>query len=333
MKTRILYILTAAVLLAGCFDSVSYKTRYVLKPLVQEASGDPYNALLGVQAFVYAADTTLWTVASYEDALNGIITSKTNPSDRQTTPLAVATAYEELGTEWWLQLPVGGPSLMIVAVDTEHKLYAYTQQAFVENMTEGLYVSLVFKLWKTGKSYIDGKWYFFNDFYTPPTSVTSYIDPKVQREEGGADEALADNMVYTYAYAADTTAWYIASYADAVSGIITSKTEPVTQRTNPSFKAYKDSATGLYAMTVSSETLMVVVVDKADQIYAYSKQTVDIQAAPVTFSITLRPWKNVTLYEEDGWRVVDESATPEEPTDPEEPEEPTDPETARNRNR
>ncbi len=325
MRTKILYILSAAALLAGCFDSVSYKTRYVLKPLVQQESGDPVDALMNAQAFAYAADTTQWTVASYDDALAGVITNKENPADKKTTPI-VAEPYEELGSEWWLSIPVNGPKYMIVAVDTEHKLYAYTTQKFVENMSGGLYVDLTFKLWKTGKSYKDGAWSFYNEFYVIPVTVTSYIDPKVQYSDGGAAQAISD--VKAYAFAADTTAWYIASYDDAAAGVITSKVDNTTQRTNPSFTAYKDTATGLYAMTVSSETLMVVVVDRTDQIYAYSKQTVDLSAAPATFAITIKQWMNTLLYVDDGWRVVNEFATivEPEPTDPE-----TDSETASNR--
>ena len=42
MKTkRILPLLAAAALLAGCFKDVSYKTNYVLKPLAQAQTVDP----------------------------------------------------------------------------------------------------------------------------------------------------------------------------------------------------------------------------------------------------------------------------------------------------
>lgn len=320
MKTKILYILSAAVLFAGCFESVSYETSYALKPLVQEEEGDVARALLDVEAFAYAVDTTRWTVASYDDALNGIITSKIDPADKKTDPPIVAEPYQDLGPEWWLRMPVDNPSLMIVAVDTRDKIYAYTQQAFVENMSGGLYVSLVFKLWKKGTVYKDGNWSFYNEFYVPPPEVKTYIDFKVQPTEGGAEVVPAKNTANVYAFAADTTEWYIASYADANAGVITSKVDPKNKRTNPSFKSSRDDVTGQYSIAATKETLMIVVVDRADQIYAYSKQTVAIPGAPKTFGITIRPWKDTYLYVEDegGWRVVDEALkpAPEEPAEP-----------------
>lgn len=75
-------------LFAGCFKEVSYRTDYVLKPLVQENSGDVAQLLPEgkAQAFAHAADTVFWEVASYEDALAGIITRRDNPSEKQTVP-------------------------------------------------------------------------------------------------------------------------------------------------------------------------------------------------------------------------------------------------------
>ena len=44
---RTILFLTAAALLTGCFKDVSTTTNYVIKPLVQDLSGDPYLALEG----------------------------------------------------------------------------------------------------------------------------------------------------------------------------------------------------------------------------------------------------------------------------------------------
>lgn len=49
---RTILFLTAAALLTGCFKDVSTKTNYVIKPLVQDLSGDPYLALEGVKAYL-----------------------------------------------------------------------------------------------------------------------------------------------------------------------------------------------------------------------------------------------------------------------------------------
>ena len=143
---RTILFLTAAALLTGCFKDVSTKTNYVIKPLVQDLSGDPYLALEGVKAYAFNADTTFYTVASYADALEGIASLKDNPSE-QLQPFATAEPYEREGAAGWVQMPMSNSTQMVLAVDTEHKIYAYTQQELAENLPV-LYVALPFKPWK-----------------------------------------------------------------------------------------------------------------------------------------------------------------------------------------
>ena len=192
-------------LFAGCFKEVSYRTDYVLKPLVQENSGDVAQLLPEgkAQAFAHAADTVFWEVASYEDALAGIITRRDNPSEKQTVPLVTAEPYDQEGIAGWLSMRIDKPSVMVVAVDTEHRIYGYTQQEIAENFPK-LYVSVVFKPWKEGTEYKDGNWIFRNQFYVPPTYLDCYIAPSVQAEEGG--ETTEPSKLKAYAYAVDTTA-------------------------------------------------------------------------------------------------------------------------------
>ena len=175
---RTILFLTAAALLTGCFKDVSTKTNYVIKPLVQDLSGDPYLALEGVKAYAFNADTTFYTVASYADALEGIASLKDNPSE-QLQPFATAEPYEREGAAGWVQMPMSNSTQMVLAVDTEHKIYAYTQQELAENLPV-LYVALPFKPWKEGFSYKDGNWSYYNEFYTPPTYLDCFIEPAVQ---------------------------------------------------------------------------------------------------------------------------------------------------------
>lgn len=304
---RIILLLAAAAVTAGCFKDVSYKTNYILKPLAQELSGDPSLPFEGLKAYAFSADTAFYTVASYEDALNGVISLKDNPADQISTPLATAEPYVQEGTVGWVQMPLSSPAQMILAVDPTHRIYAYTQQELGENLPN-LYVSLVFKAWKEGFSYKDGNWSFYNEFYTPPTYLDCLIDPSVQAEEDGPTAEISS--LKAYAFAADTTAWYIASYDDAVAGKITSKSDDSFTRTNPNFTAYKEDNSTLYKMKVSAQTLMVVVVDRTNRLYAYSKQEVDLDGESVTLPVVFRPWHAAWIYVEDGWRVVNPAHAP-----------------------
>lgn len=310
--TRLITLAAACALLAGCLkDTSNSTTTYILKPLQQSLSTDPNEPLEGVLAYAFDADTTRYTVSSYDDALQGVATSKENPSE-QLQAVSSSAAYEQEGTTGWVQmdLPVSARK-MILAVDTEHRVYAYTEQE-LEKTLSTLYVTLIFKNWKEGFSYQDGNWSFYNEFYTPPQRLDTSIRPLLQSAEDGAAEPYGDlGNLKAYAYAVDTTAWRIASYDDALLGRITSKSDDSFTRSEPSFQAYADAETGLFTMQVSVPTLMVVVVDRANRLYAYSQQTVDLEGASPTFEVLFRPWRNVWIDVNDGWRVVNEALDPE----------------------
>lgn len=138
---RILPLLAAAALLAGCFKDVSYKTNYVLKPLAQAQTVDPVEPFEGLKAYAFDADTAFYTVASYEDALNGVIARKDDLSDRIASPVAAAEPCVREGTVGWVQMPLSAETQMVVAVDPVNRVYAYTQQELDVNLPN-LYVSL-----------------------------------------------------------------------------------------------------------------------------------------------------------------------------------------------
>ena len=80
-RGRIITLFTAVVLFAGCFKEVSYRTDYVLKPLVQENSGDVAQLLPEgkAQAFAHAADTVFLTKTPWPGSLRG---GTTRPKNR-----------------------------------------------------------------------------------------------------------------------------------------------------------------------------------------------------------------------------------------------------------
>lgn len=305
------YIVIFALFLSAvsCFKEVAFRTDYVVKPLRQLTSDDRNPEIIaGATAFVYDADTASWTVASYEDALAGIITSKADPSVKENTPLAVSEPY---GSDGWIRLPLDREWQMIVVVDPLDRLYAYTQQQIGENLPQ-LTVSVVFQPWKTGTSYKNGNWYFRNDFYVDPSRVECFVEARAQEVEEGAAEALQSPKIY--AYGVDTASWYIASYDDAVNGVITSRSSGQT-RTSPDFPAYAVPDSESYSMEVTSSPIMLVVVDRTHRMYAYTEADVDLAGASPTFSVLFRPWLEQWISIEEGWRIVDDLHAPDSDED------------------
>lgn len=309
-RGRIITLFTAVVLFAGCFKEVSYRTDYVLKPLVQENSGDVAQLLPEgkAQAFAHAADTVFWEVASYEDALAGIITRRDNPTEKQTVPLVTAEPYQQEGIAGWLSMRIDKPSVMVVAVDTEHRIYGYTQQEIAENFPK-LYVSVVFKPWKEGTEYKDGNWISATSSMClrPISIVTSHLRCRPRRTAKRPSLRNSRPMPMPSIRRRGGS-----PHTSTPRGVITSKNDPSQTRSNPNFTASKEES-GAYGMEVSSPTLMVVVVDQTNEVYAYSKQEVDLDGEPVTFPIVFRTWRPEYLYVEEGWRVVNEkNADPEQ---------------------
>lgn len=320
MMRRLCFLLVAALGCTGCFEKVSRTTDYVLRPCVQLTSGGLEEPLDGVLAWAFDADTTAWGVASYDDALEGILTSKANPAERL-APMAEALPCETEGMGDRLCMRLPSRPLTILAVDPEHRLYAYAQQTLVENLGS-LYVKLLFKPWRETTAYREQQWTFRNPFFVPAPKLECALRVAAQAAEGAPEETIPS--LKAYAFAADTTEWRIASYDDAAAGVLTSKNDPGVTRETPEFNAYETNEAGRYRMTVDRSPLMVVVVDRTHRRYAYAKREVDLTGESPLFEVVFRLWRTAWIYEEQGWRVVDpERAPAPEPTPEPTPQDPT----------
>ncbi|MBQ0081183.1 MAG: hypothetical protein KBS95_06530 [Alistipes sp.] len=142
------FLLIAAVgLLVGCFHKETTDTEVFLKVLIQEESGSKNTQCDGIKAYAYALYDERWSVESYEDALNGVITSF--DGEKLSTPDVIAEEYveEQTGTRY-MKMYMEYPLMMIVAVDTQHKMYAYAIKHFEAINLPQTYLSLVMHLWK-----------------------------------------------------------------------------------------------------------------------------------------------------------------------------------------
>lgn len=305
-KIRYIALCFVALSAVSCFKEVAFRTEYVVKPLCELTADDRSRPVVpGAVAYAFDADTAAWTVASYDDALAGIITSRTDPSLKQSDPYASSEPYGDSG---WIRLQLDREWQLVVVVDPVDRLYAYTRQQLGVNLPVQA-VSVVFQPWKALNSYKSGSWLFFNDFYVDPTRVDCFVDARAQATEDAEPRQLVNPRIY--AYAVDTTAWRIASYDDAVNGIITSKSSDQT-RTSPDFSAYPHGDAGLYSMEVAASPIMLVVVDRSHRSYAYTKAEVDLAGASPTFSVLFRPWTGRWIAVEEGWCIVYDLHAPDD---------------------
>lgn len=166
-KFKILTFVAVAAALAGtgCFKSIGYETFYVLRPWAQEGTVKTPIPREDMLAYAFDADTTEWSVLSYEDAVAGIITSRRTGEKLQ--PIAQGEPYEIDGNENWLAMQLNGPRFFILAVDQSNRLYGFTEQAIGENLPQ-MHVSVTFYPKEKGRRFLKGKWIMCNDFYTEP---------------------------------------------------------------------------------------------------------------------------------------------------------------------
>lgn len=177
---RIITLAAVAVVVTGCFKKVTMDCRYHVRPYYQAESGGVAVQGEGIIAYAFAADTTQWTVASYEDALNGVLTSKTSGEKRSDAMERV----EQSDSTVLLQLTATPAT--IVVVDPINKLFAWRMTEVVENLPD-LYVSVTFRPWSAKKRYVEGPWRMNNEAYVAPEEPEEPTEPEQPEEEVDPD--------------------------------------------------------------------------------------------------------------------------------------------------
>lgn len=188
MKRTILF--AAVLLMSGCFKSVGYDTDVILKSWVQAESSGELVPATGVVAYAFEADTMTWTIASYEDALNGVLTRK-GSDERGVAPVDGAVIRVDSVEMDLLSMHVSSTPVIVVAVDTENKLYGYRQQDLGENLPQ-LYTSVIFRPWKQLKKYVDGSWRMINEFYVEAPIEPEDPDGDTEDPDDGPDSGSDD---------------------------------------------------------------------------------------------------------------------------------------------
>lgn len=163
---RVTIVLAAIATMSGCFKSKTTDTLLVLKVLVEEKSGEDKILAEDVQVYGYELENDDWYIASYDDALNGIITDSL-ATQKLTVPDLRGEKFEKEGlTQYYTSIPLTSSPTMVVVVCPSAKMFAYSFRTLdVINMTE-TYITLLLHKWKSayyteGADTKGGMWYIF----------------------------------------------------------------------------------------------------------------------------------------------------------------------------
>ena len=165
-------IAVAAITLTGCFKKVTHETTVVVKAQVEQVSGGERTPSEGVVAYAYYTDGEAWTIASYDDAVNKIVTS-TDDGTQLTEPDVEGEPFDKYETGCYTALPLKKHA-MIVVVEPQVKMYAFMFKRLTAENLPQTFLTLIFNSWKD-KEYTEGskdgfKWQVF---------------PPAKSEEGG----------------------------------------------------------------------------------------------------------------------------------------------------
>lgn len=166
-----------ALTMTGCFKKVTTDTTAIIKTLVQEVSGGENVPTESVDVYAYYTGNEDWEIRSYEDAVNRIITSTTDGSQRN-EPDVVGEPYEKYETGCYTALPLASSPAMIVVVEPQTRMYAYMFKLLeAENLPE-TYLTLIFHSWRD-KAYTEG---------SKVGSIWNVFPPEKTTEEGEGEE-------------------------------------------------------------------------------------------------------------------------------------------------
>ncbi len=159
MKRFYIYILVV-VLFCGCFADEEFGTEIVLRPTVQLESGGDFVEYADCVVYAFDADTTAWELLSWEDARDGVLSSKIDATAKL-LPFAQAQSYLEEGLDdIRLSMWVESSSVMIVTANSVSENYGYTIYSVGLNLSKTYIDAPRFRTWKSGE-YTEGNWLYY----------------------------------------------------------------------------------------------------------------------------------------------------------------------------
>lgn len=157
---HLIWLTLVALSVWGCKKGVT-NCNYVVTPWVQTTDKGDLALCVDAIGYGFYADTSEWTVTSYDNALAGVITSRT---DAQTKQYDFKVEQNELGK--LIIGPFTKRGAMVIVCDVTNRFYAWRYADIGEGLPE-VVVPVRFLLWKPMISYEDTRWTVVNEFYVP----------------------------------------------------------------------------------------------------------------------------------------------------------------------
>ncbi len=207
-----------------------------------------------------------WEAASYGNAVDGILTRKSNPADRREAAVADIEYNDNKATATITQAKT-----VLVVYDTIQPMYAYAV-VNLENNPETQSDEVTFEPYRPNRTIPageDNRWTVVMGDTRVSTFLT--VSPRHKYSEAGNAEPL---MTATgYAFYADSKEWDIISYEDALAGKITARSGGAVRSADMTGEKAKYGMRIGFEMTQEEghDKVLVVICDTVQPMYAIAQ--------------------------------------------------------------
>ena len=148
MRYKLAIIAAAVIIACSCFKKTTTDTNLIIKTLIQEKSGGENVLATDTYAYAYYPGSDKWMVASYDDAVNRIVTDSLGV-EKLTVPDVEAVPFEREGdTNYYLSLPLNSSPALVVLVAPSVRMYATLFKYLNVDNLHQTYMTLLLHSWK-----------------------------------------------------------------------------------------------------------------------------------------------------------------------------------------
>lgn len=258
----------------------------------------------GVILHSFYADTSLWEITSYADAIAGKLTGrKANVGQTKMADMTLRSGANGVAT--FRSLNQEG--VIMIACDESSKRYAWRVSEVYKGL-ERVNVSVIFQLWHRSETYHQGNWIMVDEFASDRSKMYE-VNSFVESSSGGEKSPIAG--VNMHAFYADSSLWEVKNYADAVAGTITKRDgSGVTMSADVS--SLSDTE-GLGILDIAEKPAIIVASD-SDRRYGWVVIESDTRWRET--AVIFQLWRREARYLQKDWIMVDEIASERPIVDP-----------------
>ncbi len=154
-------VIALALLAGACSKKFDTDCTVVLTPYFQPGKSAAKELAPAAVSYGFYADTALWEVAGYDDALAGVITSRESGEKR---PFDLSAEAPGGGT---VNFVFAASPAMLVSASRDYPIYGWRGAAVTPDLGT-LYLSLTFQSFMSDTTYLQSGWYITNGYIPQP---------------------------------------------------------------------------------------------------------------------------------------------------------------------